>query len=278
MEMFDFSPKEVLDNISIKDYLVFLTYSLEYRALILEEMSHNREQEYLAAHPDPETREDGYGVILLDMTIRDLKGIGLGHLGSRGRALVAAALELGLPNYQEYLGKCHMINTPWVFNTFWYFIKGFLDEDTIAKIGMCGSNYMPVLLEDMPYEAIPERLGGGFKPYNEPYMFDTSVKGPLYYEGAPIPGIYGNMTKATADKQGEAVHEAGRIRRPSSGSGNGISPDDEDDDLQITILPYTTTGKCSSSSISNTPVSSSSSSSSSASSSSSSSREEEKKI
>lgn len=74
MEMFDFSPKEVLDAISIADYLEYLTYSLEYRALILEQMSHEREEAYLAAHPNPEDRKDGYGVIILDYTIRDLKG------------------------------------------------------------------------------------------------------------------------------------------------------------------------------------------------------------
>jgi hypothetical protein len=77
MEMFDFSPKDVLEAISIADYLVFLTYSLEYRAIVLEQMSHEREQAYLAAHPNPEDRQDGYGVVILDYTIRDLKGTAL---------------------------------------------------------------------------------------------------------------------------------------------------------------------------------------------------------
>lgn len=31
-------------------------------------------------------------------------------------------------NYEEYLGKCVMINVPWIFTAFWYFVKGFLDE------------------------------------------------------------------------------------------------------------------------------------------------------
>lgn len=71
MEMFDFSPRDVLNAISISDYLVFLTYSLEYRALVLEQMSHEREQRYLAENPNP---QDGFGVVILDYTIRDLKG------------------------------------------------------------------------------------------------------------------------------------------------------------------------------------------------------------
>lgn len=74
LERYCFSPAEVFKNITIEDYLLFLIYSLEYRSIILEQMSHEREIAYLAAHPNEEDRADGYGVILLDFTIRDLKG------------------------------------------------------------------------------------------------------------------------------------------------------------------------------------------------------------
>lgn len=56
------------------DYLTFLTYALEYRAIVMEQLSHEREMEYIRLHPNPDDREDGYGVMLLDFTIRDLKG------------------------------------------------------------------------------------------------------------------------------------------------------------------------------------------------------------
>ena len=55
---------------------------------------------------------------------------------------------------------------------------------TIAKINFVGSNYMPVLLEDMELQCIPERLGGQFTQYNEAYVFDTSIGGPLYCQEA----------------------------------------------------------------------------------------------
>ena len=73
-ETFDFIPKHVLANVSIEEYLVFLTYSLEYRAIVLEQLSHEKEQKYLSDHPDESDRSEGYGVILMDFTIRDLKG------------------------------------------------------------------------------------------------------------------------------------------------------------------------------------------------------------
>jgi hypothetical protein len=74
MEQYNFSPATLFEQITPEEYLTYLKYSLEYRALVMEQLSHEREQAYLAAHPDPNTREDGYGVVLLNCWIRDLKG------------------------------------------------------------------------------------------------------------------------------------------------------------------------------------------------------------
>ena len=74
METFDFSPKELFESVKLEDYLTFLTYTLEYRAVMLEQVSHEREEKYLAEHPNPDDRTEGYGVIAMDYTIRDLKG------------------------------------------------------------------------------------------------------------------------------------------------------------------------------------------------------------
>lgn len=145
LEMYGFSPREIMQNVTIEEYLKFLTYVLEYRTLVMEQESHLREVAYCQKFPNEADRVDGYGVLVMDYTIRDLKGslsvayfdafpdiccflgVGLAHLGSEGRALVKAALDLGIPNYPECLGKCHMINVPWVFNAMWHFIKNLLD-------------------------------------------------------------------------------------------------------------------------------------------------------
>lgn len=71
----------------------------------------------------------------------------------------------------------------------------FQSNSTAVKIAMCGSDYMPVLLEDMELQYIPERVGGQFTQYNEAYVFDTSVGGPLYCED----------TTATVVVEGEGI-------------------------------------------------------------------------
>lgn len=63
-----------------EEYLYFLTYALEYRAMVMEQLSHEMEEDYLRRFPREDDRVDGYGVILLDYTIRDLKGISLSRL------------------------------------------------------------------------------------------------------------------------------------------------------------------------------------------------------
>lgn len=74
MEQYGFSPTEVFAAVTIDEYLLFLIYSMEYRALVMEQLSHEREQQYLASHPNLEDRVDGYGEVLLYFCIRDLHG------------------------------------------------------------------------------------------------------------------------------------------------------------------------------------------------------------
>ena len=123
LEQYCFNPKDVLKVVTREEYLYFLTYALEYRAMVMEQLSHEMEEDYLRRFPREDDRVDGYGVILLDYTIRDLKGsispsrslcvpffpfinnhrvcdalsgVGFNHLGSDGRAILKAALDIGL--------------------------------------------------------------------------------------------------------------------------------------------------------------------------------------
>jgi hypothetical protein len=189
LETYDFNPKHFIENVSIDEYLVFLIYCLEYRALILEQLSDKYEKINFAilsqAVVDSSAAAAPYGVIMRFCNIRDLKGVSLGHMGQHGRAIVSSALRIGLPNYPDMLGIAYHVNVPWIFKASWSFIKKFLDEDIISKIQISSSNYMDVLLEGISMENIPASIGGKFELYNEPFEFDRSKSGPLYYEGAP---------------------------------------------------------------------------------------------
>lgn len=183
LETFQFSPKQFREVVNIEEYLIFLTYVLEYRSLILEQLSYEAEREFLRKNPD---NTKPYGVLKKLCHIRDLKGLSLAHISADGRSLVAAALELGLPNYPELLGTGIMVNAPWIFNTIWLFVKNFLDESTIQKINLSSSDYMKVLTSNIDIDNIPKALGGNFSLYNENYVFDLSKSGCLYYPNNPL--------------------------------------------------------------------------------------------
>ena len=74
VELFDFDPKEVARQVKLEEYLLWLTYALEYRTLVMEQMSQEYEEKYLKEHPREEDRKEGWGIVLMDFTIRDLKG------------------------------------------------------------------------------------------------------------------------------------------------------------------------------------------------------------
>lgn len=73
MDSYNFLPADVLAAINLEQYLEFLKYMLEFRVLVVEQMSHEREQEYLKK-TKPEDREDGWGQMVMVCNIRDLNG------------------------------------------------------------------------------------------------------------------------------------------------------------------------------------------------------------
>ncbi len=80
VEQYNFSPSVVLSKINLQDYIVFTTYCLEYRSIILDQMSEERERQYLASLSEkdrqeidtPSTNLQPYGILVHTCVIRDL--------------------------------------------------------------------------------------------------------------------------------------------------------------------------------------------------------------
>ena len=133
VDQYAFSPVEVLRRITIDEYIVFVVHCLEYRSLVVEQLSEQRERAWLAAL-SPEKRRAAllpgpdapHGVLVHTCVIRDLGAVGLEHASSQGQEIIRAVVGLSSDNYPELMRKCFMVNTPWVFSALWYFIKGLL--------------------------------------------------------------------------------------------------------------------------------------------------------
>lgn len=110
-EQYDFRPTEVLGQISLEEYVKFITYCLEYRSLILEQLS---EEEERKKHKILTERQDAgedlsteapYGTLCYVCIIRDLNGVGLDHLGTKGQEIIKAVVGKYM-----YTSNCSIMN------------------------------------------------------------------------------------------------------------------------------------------------------------------------
>jgi len=92
-------------------------------------------------------------------TILDLKNVGLSQF-YQVKDYVNSASKIGQDYYPECMGKFYIINAPYLFSTVWGFIKPWLDEVTVAKIDILGSDYKTKLLLQIPAENLQVDFGG----------------------------------------------------------------------------------------------------------------------
>lgn len=174
VEQYNFSPSELFEKITLQDYITYVIYSLEYRQLLLDQLSEEREREFLRTLTDEQKEsEDGpiYGQLAYSCVIRDLHGVGWEHLGAKGQEIIRVVVSLASDNYPELMRRTYMINTPWIFNTVWYFVKGLLAPKTIAKVAVMGSNYKSEITQEIPEESLPQLIGGPYVGYQKYVSF-----------------------------------------------------------------------------------------------------------
>ena len=188
LEEFGFAPDLVMKSVTKEDFLRFIIYTLEYRVLVLEQLSDLKEKAYLAQFPEnmPPVESPPYGVILQCCTIRDFGKFGLENVSADGRQILSWILGVAMDNYPELLFRSHFVRVPWVFNTLWTFVKGLIDPNTLKKVTMNGADYIDKLLEDLPLSSIPKRLGGSYEGYNTAFEFNVSETGPFHFAGRPV--------------------------------------------------------------------------------------------
>ena len=81
-----------------------------------------------------------------------------------------------------------IINAPALFTTVWSVVKGYLDENTVAKISVLGSNYEKQLFEVIDPANLPVEYGGKCCCSNGGcFMSDAGPWNDGATEGYPIP-------------------------------------------------------------------------------------------
>lgn len=130
LESYNFSFKEIFKAAgSIDDYVKFIIYTLEYRAMMMEQLSDEDEQKLLAEVNGDESKLPlGYGIVLQNICIRDLKNAPLLSFAST-RDIFKRVIAIGSDYYPEFMIRSVIINAPFVFNSVWAVIKQFIDGE-----------------------------------------------------------------------------------------------------------------------------------------------------
>jgi hypothetical protein len=107
------------------------------------------------------TQEAGGRHIETSFTILDLKNCSIMQ-ALRIKDQLQMVTQIGQNYYPETMGMTFIINAPWLFDTIWNFVKGFLDEVTVKKIFIFkdGKDHMATLSQYVDADNLPMRLGG----------------------------------------------------------------------------------------------------------------------
>jgi len=136
--------KALLDVISVEDMMKFHVQTMEYARTTLFAKASER----------------AGGVIDQQLTIVDLDGLGLSHLGRVTYSFLNGVADIDQNYYPEVLGKMYIINAPWTFKAAWAVIRPWLNEGTRAKIEIVRSGWKEMLLEEIDEDVLPDFLGG----------------------------------------------------------------------------------------------------------------------
>jgi len=125
-------------------------------------------------------------IIVIDAT-----DLGWDHFNNVSMAFMREASLLGRDHYPEAAGKLYVVNAPRIFHFMWAALQPTISKDTLDKLTILGSDYLPTLLEIIPLDHIPSTLGGtaAALPLGGPYYNagDTQQQHVDKFEQATVP-------------------------------------------------------------------------------------------
>lgn len=109
------------------------------------------------------------------VTIMDLDGLNFSTIMSKRdeiNELSKISSEIATNYYPEVGYKVIIINAPFVFNMLWKVAKTFLNEKTVKRVSVYGSDYKKDLLKIISEDQLPTFLGGKNEKPLEEGMFE----------------------------------------------------------------------------------------------------------
>lgn len=125
--------------------------------------------------------------------------------------VVIQLIQMYSNNYPEILKACFIINAPRIFSVAFNIVKKFMDEYTISKIQIHGSNsnkWKKAILQNITPENLPAHYGGSLTDPDGNPKYTTKVQ-----QGGKIPETYYLKNLQTGDPDSESEYTSVTVKK-----------------------------------------------------------------
>ncbi|RLN64821.1 hypothetical protein BBJ29_004750 [Phytophthora kernoviae] len=132
----------LLKDVSEEEWQTFFLYSMEYRAIKLDQLSRKNE------------------TLVQTIMVRDLAGFSIVRFNPKLLKRLRPLLSIATTCYPESMHKVLVLHAPWIFDKVWSAVKPMLQETQLSKVYMEGNSLAQLLELAGGRDKLPKLLGG----------------------------------------------------------------------------------------------------------------------
>ncbi|KAG2815620.1 hypothetical protein PC116_g21771 [Phytophthora cactorum] len=134
--------KKLVTDVTEEEWQTFFLYSMEYRALKLDQLSRQHE------------------TLVQTILVRDLTGFSIARFNPKLLKRLRPLVSIATKCYPESMHKALVLHAPWIFDKVWSAIKRMLQETQLRKVHMEGNSLERLLELAGGRDKLPKLLGG----------------------------------------------------------------------------------------------------------------------
>lgn len=135
-------PAELVRQVKLSELMEYHYHHMENKMSLITELTNST------------------GTVVRQCKIMDLSGVGRRHYNRPGLAYLKSLLHVTQLHYPEMMGNLWIVNAPTIFNLIWKIVKPWINEQTLSKICILGTNYKETLHKHVDPAQLPDFLGG----------------------------------------------------------------------------------------------------------------------
>lgn len=133
---------KLLTDVTEEEWQTFFLYSMEYRALKLDQLSRQNER------------------LVQTIQVRDLGGFSIARFNPKLLKRIRPLVSIATKCYPESMHRVLVLHAPWIFDKVWTAVKSMLQETQLRKVLMEGNSLERLLEFAGGRDKLPKLLGG----------------------------------------------------------------------------------------------------------------------